>query len=200
VNLVNAKGAVQSWTGKSQICCTASTVGSCWAQASQTCFGGSHAFSTDPAAPGTSFTGSITAGKMAFQANAMTFPMPLLSAGLLKLTLKKPHILGNVSATGIVNGVLAGAIPKSEVASVIIPAMAKMVDDVLKDPTSQQQVNDTISTLFDSDKNGTITAAEMANNAIIKTFLSGDVDVDGDGVMELSIGLGFTAVRGTIKP
>jgi hypothetical protein len=33
---------------------------------------------------------------------------------------------------------------------------------------------------------------------LIRTFLAGDVDVDGDGTRELSVGVGLSAVRCSI--
>ena len=48
-------------------------------------------------------------------------------------------------------------------------------------------------------RKGLYTEEEVKDNDIIKAFLQGDVDVDGDGTPELSLGVGFEAVAATIK-
>ena len=45
---------------------------------------------------------------------------------------------------------------------------------------------------------GAITLDEIKHNALLKVFLAGDVDVDKDGVNELSIGMRFSAVPAVI--
>ena len=74
-----------------------------------------------------------------------------------------------------------------------------MVNTVYIDPTADQKTKDLLKTLFDTNKDGTITATEVATNGLIKTFLDGDVDVDNDGIKELSLGLGFSTVAAKIK-
>lgn len=96
--------------------------------------------------------------------------------------------------------VLAGAIETAELQNNVIPAMAALLNQVLQDPTTSQPVKDTILTLFDANQDGVITVAEVMDNSIIKTFLDGDVDVDNDGMNELSMGLGFKAVGAVITP
>jgi len=201
-SLVTDPGAVlQSWAGQAQSCCTALTSNACWAQSSQTCFNGSHGFSPDPASPtGTLLTGTILGGNIAFTASTMKLNLPLTTAGILSLNLKAVHIKGVISAGGITSGIIAGAIPKWDVDNVVIPAVATQLDQYIKDPSSDPMTVLTIKVMFDANSDGNITTQEVANSALIKTFLGGDVDVDNDGVNELSVGLGFTGVGAVITP
>jgi len=75
-----------------------------------------------------------------------------------------------------------------------------MLDGQLKDPATDPQVKGILQTLFDANGDGTISPSEVANSSIIKTFLGGDVDVDNDGVKELSLGLGFEVATAVIIP
>ncbi len=94
----------------------------------------------------------------------------------------------------------APAIPPAEVSGVLVPAIASMLDRRLKDTTTPSATRATIQAIFDANKDGTLSDSEAASNPLIKTFLAGDVDVDSDGVEELSLGLGFTAVGAVIQP
>jgi hypothetical protein len=202
-DLLNDPAAtLQSWEGAPQTCCqTPTNVPLCGAQAAATCFNGSHSFAPDPTDPqGTLLQGSIVGGAMHFSAPKMKLRLALGTAGLVKLEIKAVHITGSVSSTGIANGVLAGAIEQADLQNKLIPALVVLFNQVLQDPTASQSVKDTITTLFDANKDYVITVAEFSNNAIVKTFLSGDVDVDYDGMNELSLGLGFKAVGAVITP
>jgi hypothetical protein len=202
-NLVNDPGAVlQTWAGAAQTCCQAPTdVTLCETQAATTCFSGTHTFSPDPSDPqGTLLTGAIVSGGMSFTAPKMKLRIPFGPMGMMELEVKAAHIKGAVSGSGIINGVVAGAISQADVQNKILPAIATSLNDTLNDPTVDAQVKTMILALFDTNADGTITTQEVAGNALISTFLSGDVDVDNDGVMELSVGMGYTAVPAVITP
>ncbi len=109
------------------------------------------------------------------------------------VTLKKGHLEADVSATGMVNGQITGAIPSAQVNSVLIPAIAGTMNDPTMDPG--------VKGMFDTDKDGTVTADEIRNNILISFLLNPDVDTDGkNGPDALSIGVGFTAVPCKIQP
>lgn len=179
-----------SWVGKTQPC------------SSQSCFDGSHTFPavSDTKSP---FTGRITAGKLHLGPSRLRFRFPIGAGNVLDLTLKQAFIDGRLAQPGvdkIEDGVLAGAIDQSDMKTQIVPALAQLLNELLADPATAKQTHDTIIVLFDADKDGKISMLEVAQNSIIKTFLSGDVDVDGDGVNEISLGLGFKAVSARIQP
>jgi len=202
-SLVNDPGAVlQTWAGAQQTCCqTPTDVTLCGTQAATTCFSGSHTFSPDPADPqGTLLVGAIVSGGMLFKAPTMKLRIPFGAMGMMELDVKAAQIKGAVSGSGIINGVVAGAITQADVQNKILPAIATSLTDTLNDPTVDAQTKAIISGMFDTNSDGTITTQEVASNIFISTFLSGDVDVDNDGVMELSVGMGYTAVPAVITP
>jgi hypothetical protein len=174
-----------TWVGQSQPC-------------TKSCFGGNHTFPTVPDTK-SSLTGRITAGQIYLGPAKMHFRLFIGAGKVMDLTLRQASLRGNLGA-GIKNGVLAGAIDQKDLKTQLIPAVAQLLNNVLNDPTTDKQTRDTIATLFDADKDGKVSIAEVAQNSIIKTFLSGDVDVDGDGVNEISLGLGFEAVTARIQP
>jgi hypothetical protein len=55
-----------------------------------------------------------------------------------------------------------------------------------------------IRSFFDTNNDGTISATEVSGNPLIKLFIGGDVDVDSDGIYELSLAVGFDVVDCTI--
>jgi hypothetical protein len=193
----------QAWTGESIECCSnPDDSAACAAEAKTKCFGGSSTFYPAADSPKDAlFKGGIAASAMQYGPSKLKFILPFGNdAGNLDLNLKAVYLVGKMAADGtsISEGVLAGAISKSELDNTLIPKIAEMLDKTLNDPDQEQQIKDTITTLFDTDKDGSITKEEVAGNSIIKTFLSGDVDVDGDGENELSLGVGFEAVSCTI--
>jgi hypothetical protein len=193
----------QAWTGESIECCAdPSDSAACATEAKTKCFAGSTTFYPAADSPKDAlFKGKIAASDMQYGPAKLKFILPFGSdAGNLDLNLKAVYILGKMAADGksISEGILAGAISKSELDNTLIPKIAEMLNKTLNDPDQDQQVKDTIATLFDTNKDKSITKEEVANNSIIKTFLSGDVDVDNDGENELSLGVGFEAASCTI--
>jgi hypothetical protein len=201
-SFADAKQALaQVWQGAEQVCCTAtSDLAQCKAQATQTCFSGGHTFKPDPVSPNTSVMGgTVKSSLAAFGPARMTVTIPISSAATLKLDMVGVRLQGSLtSAGGIQKGVLAGAIPKSELDGQVVPILAQLLNKELSDPGTDPSTKNTIKTMFDADKNGSISAQEIKDNALVKTFLAGDVDVDGDGVKELSLGLELEAVKAVI--
>jgi hypothetical protein len=200
-----ATAASQAWVGQKMACCTSITdEDKCKTEAMAGCYGGSHTFFTDNTAsdPKAIFGGSITGGKFQFgsMSSTMSLNLPITGAGALELSLKGVHLMGDVNAAGtkITNGILAGVVTKEDLDTKLLPQIATMLNNTLNDATVDKTTKDTIKTLFDTDADGQIAEAEVKDNALIKTFLAGDVDVDGDGKMELSLGISFTATSATI--
>ena len=171
----------------------------CCTEAKSGCFGGT---GTHCAATGSPtdmlFKGKIAGGAAKFGPSKMKLKIPLTSAGTLDLTLKYVHIEAKTTANKMTEGVLSGAIPKSDLDKNVIPQVASMLNKTYIDPTTDKSTKDMIKQLFDTDADGKITTQEVKDNALIKTFLAGDVDVDGDGENELSLGIGFTATTAKI--
>jgi hypothetical protein len=189
-----------SWTAKQQSCCTSPTVPYvCRQQALAGCFSGGHVFRPITASF-SNLAGSIKGGALRFGPGPMRLRFALSGYGVLDLTLKAAQVRGRYDGKGIRDAILAGAVDKNELNTKLVPAVAAMLSAVLTDPSVNKSTKDTIRTLFDSNQDGKISVAEVANNALIKTFLAGDVDVDSDGQQEMSLGLLFSAVPAVIKP
>ena len=188
-----------SWSAQPKVCCTSTVPSTCASQAKTTCFSGTQTFSPQ-VGTGTLSSGSIASGSFSFGPTSMAFKLLLTPTTMVSLNLKAAYLKGTVSASGITKGVLAGAVSKSDLDNKVVPAIAVTLDNVVKDPLTDVSTKTMILTLFDANSDGSISALEIANNVLIKTFLAGDVDVDSDGVMELSLGLAYTAVPAKITP
>ncbi len=205
-DMTSDKAAVaQALVGAEQKCCPKADktakdyTTKCCAEAKVGCFSGT---GTHCAGKGTPtdmlFKGKITGGSAKFGPSKMKLKIPLTSAGTLDLTLKFVHIEAKTTASGMTEGLLSGAIPKSDLDKNVIPQVASMLNKTYQDKDTDKQTKDMIKQLFDGDGDGKITTKEVSENALIKTFLAGDVDVDGDGENELSLGIGFTATTAKI--
>lgn len=201
-SFADAVGAkLQTWVGAKQICCKDSKATTCASEAAAKCFNGTNTFWLDPNSPKDAlFGGKITSGKFHFGPAKLRFNIPFTGAGNLELDLKAVHITGSIGSDGksITSGVLAGAISKTDLDTKLIPTVATMLEKTYTDPKTEQSTKNTIKTLFDTNSDGHISKDEVANNTLIKTFLAGDVDVDGDKINELSLAVGFTAVGAKI--
>ncbi|MCC6748996.1 MAG: hypothetical protein IT371_15155 [Deltaproteobacteria bacterium] len=195
--------AAQAWLGKQTACCTSTAAGEeskCADEAAKTCFAGSGEFEIDPTAPKDAlFGGSITSGAIKFGPAKLNISLPITDAGTLTVSLQKAQFMGKFDGSKITEGVLAGGVTKADLDNNVIPTVATLLDKTAKDPKTSATTKNQILNLFDANKDGTITKDEVAKNDLIKTFLAGDVDVDGDGTPELSLGIGFSAVLAKIK-
>ena len=196
-----------SWVGADAKCCALSSCldpynqTKCLAAAKTKCFAGTGTFKADPKYPKAMILGgSISNKKLSLGPGKLIVRMTLSSLGTMDLALAGATITGTVDSNGVTTGVMAGAIPQSVLNNSVIPNLASILDGMLKNPLIDSSTKAMLSSLFDTNSDGTISTAEVKNNALIKTFLSGDVDIDGDGIFELSVGLGFTAVKATITP
>jgi len=191
---------LQTWVAKKKACCTTTSDNkTCCTEADKACFNGTTEFEKSVSKEEYLFKGKIAGGKLTAGPSKMKLNLTLSGGAALALNLKYVQIKGDITATGIKNGVLSGAIPKDDLDNVIVPQIATMVNTAYTDPKGDKKTKDLLKTLFDTNKDGKITAAEVKGNGLIKTFLDGDVDVDGDGKKELSLGLGFTTVKAKIK-
>jgi hypothetical protein len=103
---------------------------------------------------------------------------------------------------GVLTGQLNGAIKQTDVDNTIIPAVATLLNEELHMPNASAEI-----AAFDTNGDGTITAAEVMNNPIISSVIKADVQLFQNGVYDpnpantapdsLSIGLQLTAVQAT---
>jgi hypothetical protein len=195
---------VDSWVGAKTACCTANCISAsrvCSGSAKTKCFNGSGAFAPDPAHTAASpLLGRITAGKLATGPAALKLKLSLARGGTgAVLNLKGAVIKGAITKANITTGVLAGGVPAAEMGSVVLPQLATILNNLIKDPTTPPATKTAVLAALDTNKDGSISGAELAGNALLKPFMTGDVDVDGDGKKEVSMGVGFTAVGASIS-
>lgn len=182
-----------------QCCKSGAGATACEAEARKACFDGEGTFvKSQSSPPSVRFSGSIDQGRLALGPATMTIQIGLSMGSTFSLTLKHGTIEGLISSAGITQGVLAGAIPRSEVNGTLVPELAQLLDELIKRKGTDPQTQKLVRGMFDQNADGSITAAELQGNALLKGLLAGDIDVDGDGEKELSLGLGFSAVPCTI--
>jgi predicted secreted protein len=105
-----------------------------------------------------------------------------------------------VSANGLTNGVIRGAVPWVEVDQKFIPMIAAEATATLQAPTTPQNVKDALTIAFDINKDTVISADEIRKSELLKLVLKPDVDMDGDKTPDsLSAAMAFTAVRCSIQ-
>ena len=190
---------------KATCCASPDDLAGCEAEANQSCYKGDFTFKINTQSPKDMLSGGcINTGKLTLGPSNFVLVMNFSETAQLTLNLKGVMISGNITATGITNGVLAGGIPKTDVDTVLIDTIADFLDKLVKDPNTQEETKQTVLGFFDKATlpevpDGNISADEVKNNPIIKSFLSADLDLDGDKTADaLSLGVGFTAVKAVI--
>ncbi|MCA9671113.1 MAG: hypothetical protein KC503_36195 [Myxococcales bacterium] len=197
-SFVNQTGSVATfWMAQPKQCCTSAILATCRTQAASTCFSGSDTFSTATSA--TTLNGNITSGVGVFNASSLTLPLTLFPGTSISLTITSARVQGQFAGNRIVNGTLTGGITQSEINNTVIPGLATLIDGIVKDPNTTVTTRTQLLNLFDANNDGTITTAEVSGNSLIQTFLAGDVDVNNDGNLDLSLGVGFSAISATIQ-
>ena len=159
-------------------------------------FNGSETFGIAPVTPGDiKLDGKIVGGKASFGPGSLVAPIAIGTVYVV-ITLRNAVIRGTVSPTGIKDGLMAGAIPLTDVTGRMLPGLSTQMTQKLNDPlTSPGGLK--LLKYFDKDKDGTITVKELATDVLIKGLLldQPDVDTDGDGKKDaISVGIGFTSV------
>ena len=201
----------QAWIGQPAPCCAAKicldskdkTV--CKAAATQVCYAKTGSFNVDKGKPGQQYLqGKITAGKLSARVlggdkKQLSVRISLSGGGGLDVPLLGATYRGDFSADEIKLGVLTGAIPNAALGQTVIPETAKILNSLVQG-TKDAKTKALILGLFDTNKDNKIDAAEVSANPLLKPYLAGDVDVDGDGKLDFSVGLAFTAVKATINP
>ena len=149
---------------------------------------------------GSYLKGVLTTGQLNAGPNQVVAPLPMGAGSAVMVTMKLARLSGKVSSSGIISGVLGGAIPMLEIHSKVVPAVAAVMDRFYKDPLTDASTKALLKSLFDTNGDGTITGKELSANILVMSFLTADLDTDGDKVKDaLSIGFGFTAVSCQIQ-
>ncbi len=191
-------------------------------------FSGMGMFTVDNSQAAVTFYGKLMGGK--FDSNnpittkhpvSVTLKIALIAgAPAIPLTLNGGHVTFTTGTDvasgkpGLLDGRLQGSIKKSDVDTIIIPAVASLLTmRAQADPNSQTTKQ--ILSIFDTGgcgsakaMDGKIDTCEVANNSIIMAVLAPDVQIfDANGMYapnsknttkdSLSIAIGFTAVQGT---
>ena len=159
-------------------------------------FSGSETFGIAPVTPGEiRLQGTIKGGKASFGPGSLVAPIAIGKVYVV-ITLRRARVTGTVSAKGIKDGLMAGAVPLSDVTGRMLPGLATQMTFRLNSPLTSPTALKLLK-YFDKDKDGTITVKELAADALIKGLLldQPDVDTDGDKKMDaISVGIGFSAV------
>ena len=203
VNQTAVKG--QAWIAKPFTCCTmkvcldTKTKNQCEAGSKLKCFGGTGKFQVDKTKPGNLFlAGAIKGGALNVSGGKLVIRLSLSGGGGLDVPLKMANIRGNIIKGQIHGGILTGGVAATDVKNVITPALGQILNKIYT-TTKDKTTKDMLKQLFDTNKDGKIDGTEVYNNALLKTFLAGDVDLDGDKQNEVSFGIGFTAVQAAIN-
>lgn len=164
-------------------------------------FNGADEFTLDTATPLNSpIVGSLTNGHFSGGPGSSQVRMFLLGQQV-EVSLIGVRLESGFSAAGCVDGKLGGGVTVEEFRNKILPAIAVGLNQVIED---NNNVAPTLLQAFDSDKDKTITTAELENNPVLMIALSPDLDLlDSSGAFNpgqdgtkdsYSIGLGFTCV------
>ncbi len=213
LRLLQAKGSASSVEGKmwpsSALCCKGGAAcvnkwppvegNACVAAAVKACFAGKATFKPTPGAAALALKGTLSGGALTLGPGRTALPLALIP-GMppLNLPLKQSRLSGKLGPDGLEGGILNGAIDQKEFEKIVLPQVAALFNKMLKDPKVDQATKQMLLTLFDINKDGVITAKELAENSLIKTFLQQNPDVDGDGKPDLTLGVGLRAVGAKI--
>ena len=155
--------------------------------------------------------GDIVGGRFTGGPGKLTLQLSL-EGTLIALNLINAKAELTVTADGIMNGLVGGAITKDELDTNVIPAIATTVDGIVKgdctepNPTPPacgcpaSSTGKTLLGLFDTaPEDCSISLEEIRENSFIKTVLGPDLDIlDPKGQNEsLSVGVGITSVKAT---
>ncbi|HKE19551.1 MAG TPA: hypothetical protein VKB80_31960 [Kofleriaceae bacterium] len=178
---------------------------------------GDGSFDIDPSSPTDAVVvGATAGGKFTGGPGSVTIQLSLSElADPLSLTLSNAKSEVSVSADGLSDGILGGALTIDSINNDLLPAVATVIAGILADDgcdatatpccepgSTGEQILQVLDEGGVADGDCVITAEELANNSFVSATLgSPDVDLDGDGTDDaVSLGIGFSAVTGTFTP
>ncbi|MCA9671152.1 MAG: hypothetical protein KC503_36390 [Myxococcales bacterium] len=194
--------AATAWRGQVRGCCDNRTsLETCWPQAKTRCFAADAELAVASAAY--PMSGTIEGDKLALQAERFALTLTLGTERLaVSLELRNVRLRGVLREGAIEAGVLSGLIAPTELRDTLQRAIWKLISAYWREHdrapvfgTTRDQFLD----LFDRDKDGDVSFDEYVGNSLLQTFWSGDLDLDGDKMYEMSLGIGFTAVSVRIR-
>ena len=145
-----------------------------------------------PAHTGTQLAASISNGILTAGPGAWRYYLPMGHSLPTAVALKMARVTSAVSQNGFSSTVIGGAISLTQMEQELVPGVAKVFDQIYKDPnTDPKLVN--IFKVLDTNSDGTISAAEVL--PLAKMLLIPDMDTDGDKTKDaVSIGFGVQTV------
>lgn len=169
---------------------------------------GTGSFTVAPQSPVTPpLQGGIVNGTLTAGPGTLALPTVLFGPITLDLFAARAK-LSAIGESTLMTGVIGGAITQSDVNTKLLPLWAQSFDATLKAdcpgaPPScgcpNGTTGDSLRGLFDVAPNDcTITASEVQNNSLIQSLLAPDITIGGQ--VGLSVGIGFSAVRGDFAP
>jgi hypothetical protein len=161
----------------------------------------------DPLLTGTFSSGTLTTA--VGPTNRLHLSTALMTAPPETLELLGARVkVTGASATGITSGVIAGAVPATEVNTKLLPGWqtginAQIAQDCTRVGTdcgcTNPSTGRTYVLLFDLiAKDCIVSMTELTTSSLIQALLEPDVTIDGQPA--LSLGIGFRAVRATYTP
>ncbi len=160
--------------------------------------------------------GNNVSGRFEGGPGTLSLEIALTDGAPITLELIGARASGTVAASGISNGILAGAITDDDLQQEVLPAVhaainVSVVEDCMgtvPDCCEDGSTGATIVGLFDADPvDCSVSLDEIKESNLIKSLLTADVDLLNesgaydplsDGVKDsLSLGVGFTAITGT---
>ena len=151
--------------------------------------------------------GSITNGTYLTGPGNITVQIALTGATPITLSLIGARVkFSGISATGITHGILAGALPKTELDNTIYPALATQLEAYVTTTCTQTPVNgdcgcpsgssaSTLVGILDTNMDCMITTSDLISNGTVSALFAPDVTIDG--MPSLSLGVAVTYVAGT---
>ncbi|MEZ4365788.1 MAG: hypothetical protein R2939_05810 [Kofleriaceae bacterium] len=153
----------------------------------------------------TTLAGPFVNGTFRGGPGTITLQLALTDAPAISLNLIGARAqLSDVSATGIGEGILAGAITEDDINNEVLPAVTTLVAGLVAEDCTPAGADcgctpdssgEGVLDLFDDNMDCEITLAEIQGNAIVGSLLAPDVVINGEP--SLSLGVGMTAVAGT---
>jgi hypothetical protein len=159
--------------------------------------GGTASFQADPAGP--ALTGQGTADDIEAGPGPTTLQLAFFGGQTIALPLVNARASFHRSGDRL-QGTVGGAIRMADVRAEILGSMqtwiATVVDrDCAEGTCVEGSTGATLLVLFDEDRDGQVSVAEVQSNALLTSLLAPDVDTDGDGTRDaISLGVGYELV------